>query len=586
MPASPPVLASSRYAPAPFGSITAGGELGRRARLSFARLEKYEPKVALAGNEGWPGDREGRAILGQTLIAQATKQPSRHVEALIAGVGARLNAKGYMGEPLPADVVDEQVMSGNGWVLRGLAEHHLWKRDEASRALIERIVAGLYLPAKGTYARYPLTAAERPRSDKADVSFTAKQAVSGWRLSTDVGCAFIALDGVTAAYEVLRTPALAALIEEMVTRFRALDVLAVNAQTHATLSATRGVLRYATLAGRPDLVAFAESMWSTYKTRGMTDHYANDNWFNRPQWTEGCAIVDAYDLPLRLFAATGNAAYLEDAQLVYWNGIGFNQRPNGGFGCDTCPGSDGQWYLAPFAAIFEAPACCSMRGAEGIARAVAASFLVRADGVLLPDFHDAEATLPLAGGEVTLRERTRWPYDGRVSVDVVRSTSQGVIDLRLLLPSWVDRSTIVAKTNGKPTPLDEREGAAVFRIEAKPGFRVELAFPMNIRSVAPVNAAKVPAMHGFRHGPLVLGLDAPAPHKPAAAKAPAAPAPPKPAAAPPVAIAPDAAFAPIGRASYRVKGGKGETLRPVTGLAFVGEAKAKATRRQILFPRA
>jgi len=63
--------ANPLFTEAPYGAIASQGELGRRLRLSFRRLEKYTPKVALAGNEGWPGDREGRAILGGNFDAIA-----------------------------------------------------------------------------------------------------------------------------------------------------------------------------------------------------------------------------------------------------------------------------------------------------------------------------------------------------------------------------------------------------------------------------------------------------------------------------------------------------------------------------------
>lgn len=591
MPASSsavPAPLSRRYAPAPLGSVRIGGELGRRARLSFARLEKYDPALVFQSNGGWPGDREGRAILGQVLIARATRRPSTHVAALVAGLDERLNARGYLGPELPAGVQDEQVLSGHSWLLRGLVEHHMGNPGSASRALLARVADGLFLPARGAYARYPITPQQRPRSDQADQSFTAKKPVQGWRLSTDVGCAFIALDGATAAYEVLRTPALAELIDEMIARFRQLDPLQVGAQTHATLSAARGLLRHAAVAARPDLVAFAETIFATYKAHGMTDHCANTNWFNRPQWTEGCAIIDSYDLAVQLFVATGKARYLEDAQLIYWNGVGFNQRPNGGFGCDTCPGSDGTPILAPFGALFEAPDCCSMRGGEGIARAISHAFLVRPDGVLLPDFHEAEATLPLAGGEVTLRERTAYPFEGKASLEVLRSTSQGVLDLRMALPTWIRRDGVVAKVNGQPVPLDVRDDLAVFRIEAKPGFRVELTFPLSVRSVPAINATRLPDAHGFRHGPLVLGSDAPGGKVPPAAPAAAAGAAPTShrtaEGAAPLVLPAAAAFVAVGRATYRPTGFPGAgTLKPITGLAFMPLASAKAVRRRILF---
>ena len=58
---------SKNLTPIAWKDLDIRGEIGRRARLSFDRMEDYTPEFTLCGNEGWPGDREGRAILENIL---------------------------------------------------------------------------------------------------------------------------------------------------------------------------------------------------------------------------------------------------------------------------------------------------------------------------------------------------------------------------------------------------------------------------------------------------------------------------------------------------------------------------------------
>ena len=72
----------------PFSSIEIGGELKERVLMNFNRLEeeKYQPQnvylnETLSGN--WPGDTEGRTILGLVLDAQATGRTPQYLEQIL-----------------------------------------------------------------------------------------------------------------------------------------------------------------------------------------------------------------------------------------------------------------------------------------------------------------------------------------------------------------------------------------------------------------------------------------------------------------------------------------------------------------------
>ncbi len=77
-------------------SINIGGDLGRRAALSFNRLESdiYSPPQVFNSRsiKSWPGDWEGRTILGLTLLEQYTKRPARHLPQILREMRNHLNS--------------------------------------------------------------------------------------------------------------------------------------------------------------------------------------------------------------------------------------------------------------------------------------------------------------------------------------------------------------------------------------------------------------------------------------------------------------------------------------------------------------
>ena len=64
-------------------------------------------------------------------------------------------------------------------------------------------------------------------------------------LSTDVGCVFIGMEGLIQAYAVLGDEDLKKPIEILLNRFLQMALTGIKAPTHATLTACRGLLRYA-----------------------------------------------------------------------------------------------------------------------------------------------------------------------------------------------------------------------------------------------------------------------------------------------------------------------------------------------------
>ena len=76
------------------------GELHTRIAKNYARLEetRFQPKFVFHTDEesgNWPGDIEGRTILGLVMAAQVAGREPLYLEEIIAQIPEHLNEKGY-----------------------------------------------------------------------------------------------------------------------------------------------------------------------------------------------------------------------------------------------------------------------------------------------------------------------------------------------------------------------------------------------------------------------------------------------------------------------------------------------------------
>ncbi len=511
-----------------FGTITAGGELGRRMGQNFGRLQSdiYKPGALWRQTnwKSWPGDFEGRALLADTLLARATWKVPAYYDAMVSAYPAQLNAQGYFGPALDTRAINEQQLSGHGWFLRALCEVYAYQREDAggvqtqtpdeTLGMIRAVVRNLALPLRGKYAAYPIDPAVRAQAAAATTPGAMDGRLNGqhgdWVVSSDTGCAFIFLDGLAQAWVVLKgagapeAAALKALVDEATARFEAMDLLAVKAQTHASLTGMRALLRVQAETGDARLLAAVRERYALYRRTAMTATYANTNWFGRPEtWTEPCAVIDSFMVATQLWQRTGEASYLEDAHRIWFNGVGRGQRGNGGFGTDTCAGFGQAWLRVR---SYEAYFCCTMRGGEGLARAAQSLYFTRAaqggtGEVTVPFFSDSEATVDLGGGPMKLRQTTEYPYAGRVRIEVVSAPERaGAVTLRLFRPEWAQGPRVTV--NGAGVNAAAADGFVTVRVTPKAGDVVAYEFG---NRVGARDVAAMPGYFAMEAGPLVLG---------------------------------------------------------------------------------
>jgi len=555
----------------PLGDTLPAGDLRRRCALSLQRLQdppfRFGAMIQASTAREAPGDWVGRGLLGLTLLSQVLRVTPDSVEEIVAGLPGALNPRGYLGEVLPPGRVDENQVAGHNALLRGLSEYLLWKDDPRARAVLKGALRELMLPVAPLLPQYPDRKLEK-LADGVPIGLTVRNEGAWVGLSTDIGVVFFTLDGLTQAYALSPSPALHGLIAAMIARYAQLDVRAMSAQTHATLSTLRGILRWwEEVDPRPEYLALVRDRYALYRAVAETEHFANYNWFDRPLWTEACAVVDSFLLAAELWRVTGEPEYLAAAHRVYFNALSYAQRPNGGFGCDQCVGADGRMELSPHPEIFEAPWCCTMRGAEGLAvaaRALAATDPV-ARAVALPFYFEGEAILRFADGTARVRCRSEYPLAGRVEWTVLESTLVAGVAWTCFVPPGVAAETMHLRQDGRELVLHPaRSGFVGAEVVLTEGARLELAFALHVSAEALAPGSRVRGHRRFAFGPLVLGLEA------VGAEAPER--------------LPQALdFAAEGRGRFRCRR-TGAVLTPFHDLTYRSEAEARAHRTRLLFP--
>lgn len=507
--------------------IVIKGDVAKRLNQNFNRLEeeKYQPDhVFLTEKEsgGWPGDTEGRTILGLVMDARATGRTPKYLQTIIDLLHEHLNSEGYMGEVHPG-IMDEQQLSGNGWMLRGLCEYYLWKKDDRVLKIIKSIADNLFVAGKNYYSAYPIKPEEREKGT-GEMSGSIHSKLGNWNLSTDIGCLFIGMDGLIQAYDILREEKIKDVIIEMVEKFQKVDFVKIHAQTHATLTGLRGLIRYSDIIGDNTYISFVENIWELYKKWGMTENYENYNWFTRyDTWTEPCAIIDSYMLAVQLWQHTGKVQYLEDAELIYYNAIAHTQRVNGGFGCDNCPVPNDP-YLKIHA--YEAHWCCTMRGGEGLGRIAGNSYFTNGSTLLVPFFGDNTARINSdAGLKVDVTQTSGYPFTGDVKL-VLNGEPEGLDCIKISgHTKWARKHSL--RINGIKVPLIIKDGFVVIERSFRKGDVIELRFEnivykekllnndlaagkySNIKSASNKSSSSKTLTSEFfkiMHGPLMMGV--------------------------------------------------------------------------------
>ncbi len=257
--------------------------------------------------------------------------------------------------------------------------------------------------------------------------------------------------------------------------------------------------------GDSNLRAAVDRMWTNMMTRRMyVSGGIGSRWegeafgldFELPNeraYTESCAAIGGIMWAWRMLtlAVEDNTRYADYIEHTLYNALlpglsldgqsyfyqnpladDGNHRRQPWFGCACCPPNIAR-LLAQLPGYIYSVTSRRFPESDG-----------RHDMVWAHLYADGLSTVPLhGGGSVTIRQSTRYPWDGDVTVEITEVQEAGDFTLYLRIPGWVRGAT--GDINGESLPAAEAapgQYAAIRRIWQQ-GDIVHLHFPMPVRRV-------------------------------------------------------------------------------------------------------
>jgi len=208
---------------------------------------------------------------------------------------------------------------------------------------------------------------------------------------------------------------------------------------------------------------------------------------------ETCQTSDLLQLCYVLADFTGEARFLDRAELIYYNHIRYMQMHNGDFTAfNRLPGPQrggDAWF------------CCGFWGGKALYEVARHVFASSPTAVYVNGYLPAAATLKVGNSPVHVDMEAGIPRSGEVRL-TLKPEHRRVFALNCRVPSWAELRQL--KVNGKALPPHLANGCLVLERAWKPGDQVLIQFDLPLRITADNSQDGLPAAKASLDGaPLV-----------------------------------------------------------------------------------
>jgi DUF1680 family protein len=270
--------------------------------------------------------------------------------------------------------------------------------------------------------------------------------------------------------------------------FRELDAMVGHAVRAVYLNA--GAADIYAETGEPALLAALERLWRSMTTRrmyvtgGIGSRYEGEAFgrdFELPNaraYAETCAAIGSVMWNWRMLLLSGAARYADRLEWTLYNavlpGLSLDGRD---YFYENPLASDGTQRRQPW---FDC-ACCPPNIARLLASLPGYAASVASDAIWLHLYAQSTVDVSLPDGRaVRLRQRTRYPWDGAVDLEV---DGEGAFTLYLRVPGWCEPGATI-HVNGECQPDPPVPGSyATIRRDWRRGDTVRLQLPMPVRLI-------------------------------------------------------------------------------------------------------
>lgn len=240
---------------------------------------------------------------------------------------------------------------------------------------------------------------------------------------------------------------------------------------------------------------------------------------NRSAYCETCASIALVFWSERMFLIHGDAQYIDVLERTLYNsllaGIGMNgstyfyPNPLESFGGAERP----DWYAC---------ACCPPNVVRLLPVLGSYVYAHRGNDLYVNLFAAGEATIQTGRGNVTVKQETRYPWDGAVRF-VLEPEQSGEFTVNIRIPGWARSQTVpgdlyqaldpmnyhvTLSVNGKSTDIALHRGYAQIRRAWRRGDEIALSIPMPVeRIVAHPRIDDDRGRFALQRGPIVYCLE-------------------------------------------------------------------------------
>ena len=221
---------------------------------------------------------------------------------------------------------------------------------------------------------------------------------------------------------------------------------------------------------------------------------------NKDTYDETCAAVGNVLFNYRMFLATGDAKYVDVAEVALYNNVlaGVNLEGNRFFYVNVLEAdgkkafNHGRAGRSPWFGT----ACCPSNMARLIPQVPGMIYSHTADDVFCGFYASSVTEIPLQGGKVKLTQQTDYPFDGDIHIEVAPEAEDAEFTLWLRIPTWCnDRfvpgdlysyadptsAQVTAMVNGNKVSTRTADGYMPIQRRWKAGDKVTLQLPMPVR---------------------------------------------------------------------------------------------------------
>jgi DUF1680 family protein len=250
---------------------------------------------------------------------------------------------------------------------------------------------------------------------------------------------------------------------------------------------------------------------------------------NVETYDETCAAVGNVIFNYRMFLMSGDAKYIDVAEVALYNNVlaGVNLAGNRFFYVNPLETDGKRTFNHGTAGRAEwfGTACCPSNLARLIPQVSGMTYSVAEDNLYCGFYIGSQTEVEVAGGKVALKQQTDYPFDGKISIAVTPEAGQQEFTLWLRVPTWSGEkfvpgelydyadeqtSAVELRINGRKVKANVVNGFIPVRRTWQQGDEVTLNLPMPVRyNVADERVEADRGKVSITRGPLVYCAEEP-----------------------------------------------------------------------------